>query len=157
VNGTSDRDREWTSRDSCPEGPAKERDWDVLYREGTPPWETGQPAEELMRLVEEKTIKPCTVLEIGCGTGANAIYLAKRVSSHGGRRVAHRDRAGRTRCEQSGALLRIVLDDVFTFAKNCGPFRFRVRLAVSTTSSGSTTWGSFWICCGASPGPGRCI
>ena len=104
-------------------GTPKDHDWDLLYREGTPPWETGLPADELVRLVEEKTLKPCRVLEIGCGTGANAIYLAKR-----GFEVTAVDMSptaierARTRCEQHDALLRIVLDDIFTFSKNSGTF-----------------------------------
>jgi SAM-dependent methyltransferase len=104
-------------------GAPKDRDWDLLYRESTPPWETGEPTDELVRLVEEKVLKPCTVLELGCGTGANAIYLAKR-----GFEVTAVDMSptaierARTRCEQSGALLRIVLDDVFSFVKNSGSF-----------------------------------
>ena len=58
--------------------PVKPLDWDSLYRHGTPPWEMGVPAAELVRLVETKTIRPCRALDLGCGTGADAIYLAKQ-------------------------------------------------------------------------------
>ena len=45
-------------------------------------WETDGPTEELVELV--KKIKPCPVLDIGCGTGKEAIFLAKEgYDSHG--------------------------------------------------------------------------
>jgi SAM-dependent methyltransferase len=100
-------------------------DWDTLYREGTPPWETNKPAAELVRLVEERQIKPCSTLEIGCGSGANAVYLAKR-----GFELTAIDSSptaierARTRAERQDALLRIVLDDVFEFSQKSGSFDF---------------------------------
>lgn len=103
--------------------PRRSPDWDAMYREGTPPWETGKPSSELIRLVEEGTLKPCTTLELGCGTGANAIYLAKR-----GFEMTAVDcsptaiERARTRAERANALLRIVLDDVFEFTKDSAPF-----------------------------------
>ena len=36
--------------------PPRRIDWDALYREGTPSWETGEPAAELVRLVQEKVL-----------------------------------------------------------------------------------------------------
>ncbi len=98
-------------------------DWDVQYREGTPPWETNRPAAELVRLVEQGVLKPCTTLELGCGTGANAIYLAKK-----GFEVTAVDwsataiERARTRAERDDALLRIVLDDIFDFCRRAGTF-----------------------------------
>ena len=53
-------------------------DWDTAYREGTPPWDTGVPHAELVRVLDEYDLRPQTVLDIGCGTGADAILLARR-------------------------------------------------------------------------------
>jgi methyl halide transferase len=98
-------------------------DWDRMYREGTPPWETGRPAPELIRLVGTGAFGRGSVLEIGCGTGSNAIYLAKR-----GFDVTAVDNSptalerARTRAEQCDALLRLVLDDVFEFFPTAGTF-----------------------------------
>ncbi len=94
-----------------------------MYREGTPPWETGLPAAELVRVVDEGLIKPGPILELGCGTGADAVFLTQR-----GFEVTAVDSSptaierARTRAERSGALVRIVLDDVFHFAEHSGSF-----------------------------------
>jgi len=51
--------------------------WDTAYRDGRrPSWETGRPSTELKRLVESGPLRPGRVLELGCGTGVNAVYLA---------------------------------------------------------------------------------
>jgi len=53
--------------------------WDSRYRrEGRPGWDTGRPSSELKKAVEEGTLRPCRVVELGCGTGTNAIYLAQK-------------------------------------------------------------------------------
>ncbi len=43
--------------------------------EGTPPWDIGRPQREIIRLVEDGEISG-RVLDVGCGTGENALYLA---------------------------------------------------------------------------------
>src|SRR5262245_24798785 len=52
--------------------------WDERYEKGDTPWETGQPSSELQRVVAEVPIKPCRTLELGCGTGASAVWLAQQ-------------------------------------------------------------------------------
>jgi methyl halide transferase len=100
-------------------------DWDMAYREGTPPWDSGRPHAELTRVLDEYHLRPQTVLEIGCGTGADAIVLARRryeVTAIDCSPIAI-ERA-RLRAEQHDALLRFVLDDVFDFAQTAGQFDF---------------------------------
>lgn len=43
--------------------------------EGTPPWDIGKPQKEFIRLAEDEEINR-RVLDAGCGTGENALYLA---------------------------------------------------------------------------------
>lgn len=50
--------------------------FDTAY-EGAPPWEIGRPQEDIVRLFERGGFKGL-VLDVGCGTGANAIFLASR-------------------------------------------------------------------------------
>jgi ubiquinone/menaquinone biosynthesis C-methylase UbiE len=55
--------------------------WDRAYRAGRPeaiPWETGEPDNELVRLVEEGKIPAGKTLDACSGLGTQAIYLASR-------------------------------------------------------------------------------
>jgi len=52
--------------------------WDAVYRRGRPAWDTGRPSSELVQTVEKGTIRPCRAVELGCGSGTNAVYLASR-------------------------------------------------------------------------------
>lgn len=98
-------------------------DWDRLYREGRPPWETGQVSGELIKLIEEGTIPVCRVLELGCGTGANAVCLSKK-----GFEVTAIDSAptalerARLRGRLENAPVHFILEDVYEFAKRAEPF-----------------------------------
>src|SRR5881397_1035587 len=45
--------------------------------QGTPPWDIGRPQPVIVRLAEEGAIRG-EVLDVGCGTGENALFLASR-------------------------------------------------------------------------------
>ncbi len=45
------------------------------YRNGEPPWDIGRPQPVLVRLAEEGLIAG-SVIDVGCGTGENALHLA---------------------------------------------------------------------------------
>jgi methyl halide transferase len=51
--------------------------WNQRYETGSTPWDSGLPSAELRRVLDEADIQPCRVLELGCGTGTNAIQFAK--------------------------------------------------------------------------------
>src|SRR5262245_60025426 len=55
-----------------------ERDWNAHYEGGQLPWDTGVPDEELVARVDGGAITPGRALEIGCGTGTNALWLVQR-------------------------------------------------------------------------------
>jgi SAM-dependent methyltransferase len=60
-----------------PEGVRLLERWDSAYRRsGRPGWDTGRPSSELKQAVEEGTLRPCRAVEMGCGSGTNAVYLA---------------------------------------------------------------------------------
>lgn len=56
----------------------EQKDWDRRYVEGDIPWETGREDRVLRGYLDECGIAPCRALEFGCGTGLNAILLARR-------------------------------------------------------------------------------
>jgi SAM-dependent methyltransferase len=51
-------------------------DWNDRYASGELPWDTGKPDEHLVAAVESARVRPGRALEIGCGTGTNALWLA---------------------------------------------------------------------------------
>jgi methyl halide transferase len=103
----------------------KHLDWDAIYREGTPPWEMGVTEPELIRAVESGEIARGTALEIGCGTGADAVYLARRGFELTAVDISPMaiERA-RVRAERENALARFVQADIFRFAASAGTFDF---------------------------------
>ena len=52
------------------------RGFDSAYL-GVPPWDIGKPQSEIVRLEHEGKV-PGAILDCGCGTGENTLYLASR-------------------------------------------------------------------------------
>jgi SAM-dependent methyltransferase len=92
-----------------------------LHYLSNPPWDTGVSPPELVAFAASHT--PGKALELGCGTGTNAIYLAK----HGWQATAvdfvpsaiarARRKAGR-----EGVAVRFLVDDVTRLQTITGPF-----------------------------------
>jgi SAM-dependent methyltransferase len=66
---------------------APRRDFEAAYQAGPVPWDIGRPQPEIVALAEAGEIVG-DVLDVGCGTGENALYLASL-----GRRVMGVDAA----------------------------------------------------------------
>ena len=54
------------------------RSWNESYAAGDLPWDTGEPEPLLVAFVTSGRIQPTRTLEIGAGTGTNALWLAER-------------------------------------------------------------------------------
>lgn len=65
-----------------PHGPKGARmidGWDRRYRGNRrPPWDSDRPDRRLVEAVKNGTIKPGRVVELGCGSGTDAVYLASK-------------------------------------------------------------------------------
>jgi SAM-dependent methyltransferase len=102
--------------------------WNDRYASEEPlPWDTGTPDPMLVEFVESHAIVPGRALEVGCGTGTNAIYLAQHAFEVVGVDISPlavdkaRDKA-RGRC-------RFETVDFLSEAAPGGPFQFvRPRL-----------------------------
>jgi len=46
------------------------------YKYFSMPWDRG-PRDELLQLIESGRITPCRAIDLGCGTGSNAVLLAQ--------------------------------------------------------------------------------
>ena len=115
------------------------------YRNGDPPWDIGGPQPAIVRLAEEGLITG-EVIDVGCGTGENALYLASRGISVAGVDAAPtaieraRQKAGRRGSSATflvaDALALERLGRTFDAAIDCGLFHTfgdeeRVRYALS--------------------------
>lgn len=52
--------------------------WESSYRSGRVPWDPGPYDGHVPRVLEDHRILPGRALDVGCGTGATLVYLAKR-------------------------------------------------------------------------------
>lgn len=95
----------------------------LTYRFGRPRWDTDEPRPELEALVRSRP--PGRALDLGCGTGANAVYLASRGWDVVGVDFAAEAIAkARGRALDAGADVRFLVGDVSRLAEAGveGPF-----------------------------------
>jgi SAM-dependent methyltransferase len=52
--------------------------WEEQYRAGSIPWNIGKPDVNLVEIVTKRPILSCKALDIGCGTGDDAVWLAQQ-------------------------------------------------------------------------------
>ena len=99
--------------------------WNERYVAGETPWDSGEPSKELIRVLDEERISPCRAVELGCGTGTNAIYLASR-----GFDVTALDcsaaalKQAKEKAEKAGAKVRCLEADLCRLTLDLEPFDF---------------------------------
>ena len=94
------------------------------YRFFRMPWESG-PRSELVKLVESGRIAPGRAIDLGCGTGSNAIFLAQHGFDVTGVDFASSAiEKARQRAEEEGVTVEFVVDDLTTLERVAGPFDF---------------------------------
>jgi len=97
-------------------------DFVACYARGETPWDSGRVCPELQRVLDSGQLQGASVLEIGCGTGTNAIEFARR-----GMKVVAFDpvpqaiEVARERAKQSGVHVDFRVADALT-ADLGGPY-----------------------------------
>jgi len=54
------------------------RDWNAHYAAEDMPWDMDQPDDRLVELVRDGTLAPGRAMDVGCGTGTHALWLASQ-------------------------------------------------------------------------------
>jgi len=104
--------------------------YEITYRYFRAPWDIGA-REELVSLVEGGRIKPCRAIDLGCGAGANTIYLAQHGFDATG--VDYADAAiekALSRARAAGVQANFVVDDLTDLRHISGTFEFLLDYGV---------------------------
>ncbi|MGH8216954.1 MAG: class I SAM-dependent methyltransferase [Steroidobacteraceae bacterium] len=103
-------------------------DWNERYESGETPWDTGEPDEHLVEFLRGSAARG-RALDVGCGTGTNALWLARQGFAVLGIDVSSAA-IEKARAKAAGAAGATVLDcrfataDFFRDALSDGPFDF---------------------------------
>lgn len=101
--------------------------WDRQYREGEPIWDSDRPTSELLRVVREEHIPPVPTLDLGCGSGSNAVWLARQGFTVTGIDMSPAAiQRARQRAWQAGVAVRFRCGDLRNLSGLDGPFAFFV-------------------------------
>src|SRR5829696_7502096 len=107
--------------------------YDLWYRFGTPPW-VGQARSELVELVKSGVLQPSRAIDLGCGEGDNAIFLAQH-----GFQVTAVDFSpaaiskARAKARDAGVDVDFLIDDPPNSQRRVGTSIFSLTTALSTT------------------------
>jgi ubiquinone/menaquinone biosynthesis C-methylase UbiE len=94
-----------------------------MYKEGNPPWDYGRPCDQLAGFVNEN--KPCRALDVGCGTGTDAIFLAKNGFNVSAIDISEEAiKIARSKAEKSGATVDFRVADVLNIPFETETFEF---------------------------------
>lgn len=149
---------------------APRRDFEATYQAGGAPWDIGRPQPEIVALAEAGEIVG-DVLDVGCGTGENALFLASA-----GRRVVGIDSAptavarAKEKAADRGLPVAFLLADALDLGKlrrrfetviDCGLFHAlepgQRRLYAQSLTEVLSPGGTFILLCFSDeepPGPG---
>jgi SAM-dependent methyltransferase len=96
--------------------------YNLGYRWFRMPWEIG-PRQELVELVRAGQLRPGRAVDLGCGTGANAVFLARHGFDVTGVDFAPAALAkATTRAAEAGVQVRFVEDDLTSLRHRLGTF-----------------------------------
>jgi SAM-dependent methyltransferase len=100
-------------------------DWDERYATDNLPWDTGEPDPQLVDAIDRGPIAPGRALEVGCGTGTNALWLSSRGFDVLGIDISPRAVAkAKAKAEAAGARVRFMVLDFLNAEVEAAPFDF---------------------------------
>lgn len=101
------------------------RRFEQRYQSGNTPWDTGRPDFNLRDILETYEIPGRRALEIGCGTGDNALFLASRGFEVTATEIVETAmEAARSKACESGARCCFVLENILEKNIEGAPFDF---------------------------------
>ncbi len=93
----------------------EQKSWDERYSSDELPWDTGRPDTYLVRMVSRWPLHQGSVLDIGCGTGTNSLWLARQGFEVTGLDISKEAVAiARKRASEEGIECGFVCDDFLT-------------------------------------------
>ena len=117
--------------------------WDASYADGPAPWDIGRPQPAIVRLAAQGGFAG-TVLDVGCGTGDNALHLAALGLSVLGVDVAETALAiARQKADDRGLQVEFIAADAFHLDRLGRRFDSVLDAGCSTpatATSGGRTW-----------------
>lgn len=102
---------------------ATPKEFEERYKKGDLPWDSGRYDSSLKEVIDDYSITPCPLLELGAGTCTNAIWLAKQ-----GFNVTAIDvsstavETARKKVAEAGVTVDVIRADVLTDDLPKGPF-----------------------------------
>lgn len=100
-----------------------DRDWEDHYATGHMPWDSGIPSSELQRVLRQYEVTAGRAIELGCGTGTNAIWLAQQGFSVTAVDIATNAlKLAREKAEAAGVDVNWLQADVQNFGEGHEPF-----------------------------------
>lgn len=100
-----------------------DRDWEGKYRAGETRWDSGLASGELRRVLAEQRIEAGRAIDLGCGTGTNAVYLATQGFAVTGVDCAPRAlELARGKADAAGVRVEWIEADVQHFGAGLEPF-----------------------------------
>ncbi len=101
------------------------RRFEQRYLEGNTPWDSGRPDGNLIEILESYDITGKRALEIGCGTGDNAIFLSKRGFDVTATEIVEMAmEAARAKASEAGARCCFMLENIVENSIDGAPFDF---------------------------------
>ena len=105
--------------------PGPEDGWNERYVSGDLPWDTGSPDTYLVEMVSRWPLCRGRVLDVGCGTGTNSIWLARQGFEVVGLDIsAEAIGIASRRAEEQGDSCRFVNEDFLHFDVGDGEYIF---------------------------------